>query len=551
MGRSLCYYDKICSKMFCPRRRILHAPALPLMKPPTAHKMGVAALIMAGSIFLSRLMGLVRDKVISWRFGAGTEADVYFAAFTIPDFINYLLAGGYVSITLIPLLSKRFAEDPDDAWRFFSAVLTWAALSVAVLCTAAWLAAPQLAHLTAPGFSPEQLARLSLFLRIILPGQVFFLTGACFAALLYIRKQFIVPALTPLLYNGLIILGGLLWPGHDMEGFCWGVPAGAACGAFALPLAAARAGGLHVTLRLRHPLLKRFVLLALPFMIGQSVVMLDEQFVRVFGSLAGEGAISLLNYSRRIMMVPVGVVAQAAGVASFPFLAALAARNDEPGFNASLNAALRGSLLVVVPLCGLMIALAGPILGFIFEGGSFDATQTPVAAPLLRLMLPAVPFWCVQQLVGRAFYARQDTLTPAVVGTLITLAVLPLYPLLVRTWGASGAALIATLSLIAYTTALLGLWIRRYGSAALTGLCAVLLRSLLATVPAAPAAAAVAAAVPCLLDRLAPDLPPPVMYGAVLTAGTLAFALPWFILARLFLPEVLALIRNKGRAARG
>ncbi len=520
------------------------------MKPPAAQKMGVAALIMAGSIFLSRLMGLVRDKVISWRFGAGSEADVYFAAFTIPDFINYLLAGGYVSITLIPLLSKRFEEDPDDAWRFFSAVLCWAALSVAVLCAAAWLAAPQLAQLTAPGFLPEQQARLSLFLRIILPGQAFFLTGACFAALLYIRKQFTAPALTPLLYNGLIILGGVLWPGRDMEGFCWGVLAGAACGAFALPLAAVRAGGLCFAPRLRHPLLKRFVLLALPFMIGQSVVMLDEQFVRVFGSLAGEGAISLLNYSRRIMMVPVGVVAQAAGVASFPFLAALAARNDEAGFNASLHGALRGSLLVAVPLCGLMIALAGPILGFIFEGGSFDATQTPAAAPLLRLMLPAVPFWCIQQLVGRAFYARQDTLTPAVLGTLITLAVLPLYPLLVRTLGAPGAALIATLSLIGYTTVLIGLWVRRYGGTAFGGLWSVGFRSLSATVPAALAAAAAACAVFPLLTRITPNPAPALAHGTVLAAGTLAFVVPWFVLARLFLPEALALLRNKGRTTR-
>ena len=84
--------------------------------------MGIAALIMAGSVFLSRLMGLVRDKVVSWQFGAGGESDVYFAAFVVPDFLNYLLAGGYISITLIPLLSKRFEEDEADGWRFFSAV---------------------------------------------------------------------------------------------------------------------------------------------------------------------------------------------------------------------------------------------------------------------------------------------------------------------------------------------------------------------------------------------------------------------------------------------
>ncbi len=124
------------------------------------------------------------------------------------------------------------------------------------------------------------------------------------------------------------------------------------------------------------------------------------------------------------MMVPVGVVAQAAGVASFPFLAALAAKGDTEGFEQTLRSALRGSVYVVFPLCGLMILLSTPILGFLFEGGRFTAAQTAGAAPLLQIMLLSVPFWTVQQVVGRAFYARQDTLTPAVVGTLVTLAAL-------------------------------------------------------------------------------------------------------------------------------
>ena len=81
-----------------------------------SQSMGVAAVILAVSTLLSRFMGLVRDKIISWQFGAGGESDMYFAAFVVPDIINYLLAGGFMSITLIPLLSKRFGEDEADAW---------------------------------------------------------------------------------------------------------------------------------------------------------------------------------------------------------------------------------------------------------------------------------------------------------------------------------------------------------------------------------------------------------------------------------------------------
>ena len=176
--------------------------------------MGVAALILAASTLLSRFMGLIRDKVISWQFGAGGEADMYFAAFVVPDIINYLLAGGFMSITLIPLLSRRFGEDEADAWRFYSCVVTWIVVCALVLTGLGALFAPQLAHLAAPGLAEAKYERLALFMRIVLPAQVFFLVGSCLMALLYLRRQFVVPALTPLVYNGCIILAGVCspWP---------------------------------------------------------------------------------------------------------------------------------------------------------------------------------------------------------------------------------------------------------------------------------------------------------------------------------------------------
>ena len=87
-----------------------------------SQRMGTAALLLGTSIFLSRFMGLIRDKVISYYYGAGIEADIYLASFVAPDFINYLLAGGYFSITLIPLMARRFGESEESGWKFFSPV---------------------------------------------------------------------------------------------------------------------------------------------------------------------------------------------------------------------------------------------------------------------------------------------------------------------------------------------------------------------------------------------------------------------------------------------
>ena len=176
-------------------------------------------------------------------------------------------------------------------------------------------------------------------------------------------------------------------------------------------------------------------------------------------------------------------MAQAAGVASFPFLAALAARGDDAGFDKTLGTALRGSMLVVIPLTAYMMAVALPTLGFIFEGGRFSAEETILTAPLLQILLLSVPFWVVQQVIGRAFYARQNTLTPAIVGTVATLAALPVYPLAVKLWGAFGVAMLTTLCLFVYTLALSWFWIRKHGTGAFDGMGHLLLKGFLLVLP--------------------------------------------------------------------
>ena len=229
-----------------------------------AHRqgMGAAALLLVASTILSRFMGLIRDKVISWQFGAGGEADMYFAAFVVPDIINHLLAGGFMSITAIPLLARRFAENEDDAWQLFSAMFRWMLIGSLLLTLGAMLLAEPLAGLVAPGFDAVQRARLAFFMRLVLPAQVFFLCGAVVTALLYLRRQFSVPALSPLIYNGCIILGGLLtplvWPGAGMAGYCIGVTIGAALGAFCLPLMVASRGGYPLARRVAASPAARF-----------------------------------------------------------------------------------------------------------------------------------------------------------------------------------------------------------------------------------------------------------------------------------------------------
>lgn len=452
--------------------------------------MGWAAALLGGSVLLSRFMGLLRDKVISFYFGASEESDVYFAAFVVPDFINYLLAGAYFSITLIPLLTETFQKDEDDGWGFLSAVVFWTALTSSALTAAVMIYANPLSRWAAPGLSIDATKRLAFFLRIIAPAQIFFLLGSCYSAVLYLRKQFQVPALSPLVYNAFIIVLGVLMRHTGMTGFCWGVLCGAFLGNFLLPFLAVRLGGsFRWRWRFWHPRLTRFLTLAMPLMIGQSIVVLDEQLVRVFGSMAAVGAISWLNYARRIMLVPVGVVAQAAGTASYPFLAEAYTAGDTSKFFETLNTAFRNTLTILIPISFWMILAAEPIIILIFQQGRFGAADTVETTWALRILLSVVFCWGLQQILGRGCYARQDTVTPAIIGTLCTVAMVPLYYFGAVRFGARGVAAASALSVALYTGVLSLWWRRRLGPWAFAGLMGSAMKitavTTAATVPAA------------------------------------------------------------------
>ena len=188
-------------------------------------RMGAAAVVISGSILLSRLLGLGRDALIAGLIGRNLEADLYFQAFLIPDFLNYLIAGAFLTITLIPILSRHLeAGDDIAASRAFTSVLRFVALAVTALTALMWLFAEQLGTVLFPEVANNH-DRLVEMTRIVLPAQVFLVVGAILMAVQYTHKRFLFPALAPLIYNLGIIVGGLLGflAGQPSpEAFLWG-----------------------------------------------------------------------------------------------------------------------------------------------------------------------------------------------------------------------------------------------------------------------------------------------------------------------------------------
>jgi len=428
---------------------------------------GAAALLVAGGILISRLLGIVRDMIFAWMLGADGVTDVYVAAFRIPDFANYLLAGGFLTVTFIPIFAKYLADDDEDSgWAGFTAIIRWLAIGIAALIAIAWIATPTLIAWLFPDFDDEQVATTIRLTRIVLPAQFAFVVGAMFSAVQYAKGVFTIPTLAPIVYNIGIIAGGVGWlvaTGEpDPAGFIWGALVGAFIGNFAIQIWGARRVGMKLTMSApwKHPAVLAYIVIAIPLMIGQSVVALDELFMSVFGGMVGEGAQTQLQFARRTMFVPIGVIAQAAAVAAYPTLARLFAEGNRPALLATVDKAMKYVLILSIGAAGIVAAMALPVIRILFERGSFSAQDTAAASSALFMYAFGIPVWGALQIITRAFYAKKEMWTPVIVGTATTILAVPLYFVMHAAFGIEGVAITSVLTLGLYAAVLMGVWYR-------------------------------------------------------------------------------------------
>ncbi len=188
-----------------------------------------AAGLLAASVLLARLLGFVRDALFATHVGVGAAADAYFAAFMVPDMLGYLMAAGAAAIAVTPPYLRRLeTQGPEAAARFASSVVTNVGLFSVVLTALLWVYAEPLLRLQFSAFDESTLAETARLMRIVLPAQIFFLTGGVLRGVLMAHGRFAPQAGATVIYSAAPILGGLFIAGA--EGFAWGTLAGAAIG---------------------------------------------------------------------------------------------------------------------------------------------------------------------------------------------------------------------------------------------------------------------------------------------------------------------------------
>ncbi len=420
-------------------------------------RLGAAALLMTTAMFLSRVIGYLREAYIAARFGASSLTDAFYAAFTLPDWLSHLVAGGTLSITFLPVYARYLATgDEQQANRVLGTVATVMLAAVGGGVLLGELLAGPIVRGFFHRLDPASIDECVRMTRILLPAQIFFFAGGLASATLFARGKFAAQAASPLIYNVGIIAGGIALGGlFGIEGLAWGALAGAIVGPFLIPAISAWRHGARVrpSFDTRHPGFVEWLKLSLPLMVGVSMVTADEWLLRYF---AGDeaGALTRLTYAKRLVAVPIAVAGQAIGTASMPFFARLHAEGKRAELADTVARTLRGTGIVSALIAAAMIGVVVPLVDILFHRGEFRTSDVAETALYTAIFAAAVPLWALQGLFARVFYAARNTWTPMVAGTIVTVVSVPLYALLYRATGPAGLAVASGVVMLAHTGAL-------------------------------------------------------------------------------------------------
>ena len=376
-----------------------------------------AAYILGAFTFLSQLIGLVRDRLLAYSFGASRTVDVYYAAFKIPDLV-LVVGGSIVSIAvLVPFLTRKLDDGKEQAKRFIDAVFTAFFIGIVVLSSLLFIAMPWLAPKVFPGINdPALQSDLILLGRMFLLSPILLGVSNIFASIVQVYKRFIIYALSPILYNFGIIVGILaLYPTFGISGLGMGVIIGVALHAL-IQLPFIMQKGFTPQFRWLSDMrpVWRVVRTSLPRTFTLSTNKLTILALVSLGSVLAPGSIAIFNFSFNLQSAPMAIVGASYSLAAFPTLSQYFTDNDHEGFMTEIATAVRYVLFWSLPLIALFVVLRAQIVRVVLGAGEFGWAATQLTAASLGLFVISVAAQSLVLVFVRAFYAADDTVTPLI-----------------------------------------------------------------------------------------------------------------------------------------
>ncbi|MEM8533763.1 MAG: murein biosynthesis integral membrane protein MurJ [Chloroflexota bacterium] len=382
-------------------------------------RIATAAVLIAIGNVASRFLGLIREAVIAQTFSISGAVDAFTAASLVPTTLYDLLINGAISAALVPVFSEYAEGDEREFWRVASTMINLAVLMLSFATLISIWQAPLVISVLAGGFDEEISTLATDMVRWMMPSVIFVGLSGLITALLHSRQRFLLPSFTASAYNIGIIIGAvaltpLLDPVVQPFSLVAGVILGSLFQVF-LQLPGLRGISYQFILDLRHPGVRRILLLYAPVAMGISFSIAGMILDRNLASNMNEGTIATMRFATTLIQFPLGLVAAAVSFAVLPTLSRQVSAGDETGFRTTLAMGIKVVLLLILPATAGLAALSTPIVALVFEGNEFRAEQTAIVVAALLLYLPGLPAAAVDQMLLFGFYAHRRTLTPNLV----------------------------------------------------------------------------------------------------------------------------------------
>lgn len=373
------------------------------------------AMVLAFSVLASRVLGLVRDRILAHYF-AGGDISLYFAAFRIPDTLFEILVFGTLSAAFIPTFVSYISHKKEkEAWTVVGIMMNLSLIAFSSLAAVVFFFAEPFSRLLAPGFSPADISTMAQLTRILIFTEGFFVLSFFLNGVLTSYQRFLIPAISPVFYNLGIIVGMVFFSGvAGIFAPAWGAVLGAFFH-FTIPLPAAIRFGYRPTFSLdfTNPGVKKILHLAAP----RAIELVALQFLKAsdlfFASLIGTASYAYLTFAQHLEMIPVSLFGLSMAEASLPALSYRQGRGD---FQKTFFLAFRQILFLTLPVASAFIVLRIPLVRLAFGAARFTWNSTVLTGYALSAYAVGILSQALALYFVRAFYAMNNTVTPVAIG---------------------------------------------------------------------------------------------------------------------------------------
>jgi putative peptidoglycan lipid II flippase len=423
------------------------------------------AFLVASGIFLSRIAGLIRDRVFAHFFGNSDAADAFSAALRIPNFLQNLFGEGVLSASFIPVYANLLAQgDEKEARRVAGAIAGLLVLTTSVLVLIGVSATPYLIYAIAPGFSGEKRELTIHLVRILFPSAGLLVFSAWCLGVLNSHRRFFLSYSVPVIWNGAMVAAMWKFGGSTAQYplaaiVAWGSVAGSALQVgVQMPVVLRLLRGLHLSFRYRTENVKTVVRNFVPVFFSRGVVQISGYIDMLLASLLPTGAVAALRYAQTLYLLPVSLFGMSVSAAELPAMSG--ALGDEKqvaeALRGRLNAGLRQIAFFVLPSVAAFLVLGDVIVAAIYRSGRFTQADVIYVWGILAGATVGLLASTLGRLYASTYYALRDTRTPlrfAVLRVILTtvlgyLCAIPLPPMLgiAARWGVAGLTISAGVS---------------------------------------------------------------------------------------------------------